>query len=89
MKLVLVARREDRIRALAEELGDAAVAIAADVGVAAQVAAVFDQVRERVGGLDLLFNNAAVGIYGAFLESKPEDWKIQIDANIDDADPSR
>jgi NADP-dependent 3-hydroxy acid dehydrogenase YdfG len=82
VKLVLVARREDRIRALAEELGDTAVAIAADVGVGAQVAAVFDQVRERFGGLDLLFNNAGVGIYGAFLESKPEDWKTQIDANI-------
>jgi len=82
VELVLVARRADRIRALAEELGDAAVAIAADFGVGAQVAAVFDQVRERFGGLDLLFNNAGVGIYGAFLESKPEDWKTQIDANI-------
>jgi NADP-dependent 3-hydroxy acid dehydrogenase YdfG len=82
VQVVLVARREDRIRALAGELGDPAITIAADVGNPAQVAALFDQVRERFGGLDLLFNNTGVGIYGAFLESKPEDWKTHIDANI-------
>ena len=82
MKLVLVARREERIAALAEELGDAAVAFAADVADAAAVRALFAEVHERFGGLDLLFNNAGVGIWGTFAESDPADWKTQIDANL-------
>lgn len=68
--------------ALVEELGDKAIAVAADVSDQQQVAALFDEVRERFGGLDLLFNNAGVGINGSFADTKPEDWKTQIDANL-------
>ena len=82
VRVVLVARRKDRIDALVEELGDAAIAIAADVGDLAQVATLFDTVRERFGGLDLLFNNAGMGINGPFADTKPEDWKTQIDVNL-------
>lgn len=82
MKLVLVARRADRIEALAKELGDAAIPFVADVSDAAAVKALFDLVRERFGGLDLLFNNAGVGIWGRFADSDPADWKTQIDANL-------
>lgn len=82
VKMILVARREDRICALAEELGDGVTAMTADVGDLAQVQRVFAQAKERFGGLDLLFNNAGIGIYGDFLESTPESWKAQIDANI-------
>jgi NADP-dependent 3-hydroxy acid dehydrogenase YdfG len=82
MKLALVARRSDRIAALAEELGDAAFAVTADVGNADDVKQLFGDVSERFDGLDLLVNNAGVGIYGKFGESDPADWKTQIDANI-------
>jgi len=82
MKVVLVARRAERIEALAAELGDAAIAIPADVGDRDQVVALFDQVRARFGGIDLLVNNAGVGIWGRFADSDPADWKTQIDANI-------
>lgn len=82
MKVVLTARRKERIGRLAAELGDAALAVAADVSDAAQVAALFDTVRARFGGLDLLFNNAGIGIAGAFEHSRPEEWRTQIDANL-------
>lgn len=62
VNVVLAARRKERMDALAEELGDRAMAVAADVGDQQQVTALFDQVRERFGGLDLLFNNAGIGI---------------------------
>jgi NADP-dependent 3-hydroxy acid dehydrogenase YdfG len=80
--VVLTARRKDRIDALADELGGKALAIAADVGDHGQVFALFDQVRKRFGGIDLLFNNAGMGINGPFAETQPEDWKTQIDANL-------
>jgi len=82
VRVVLVARRGERIDALAAELGPAALALPADVADAGQVAAVFDQVRERVGGLDLLFNNAGLGVNAPFEHSDPADWKRMIDANL-------
>ncbi|HGM6414274.1 TPA: SDR family oxidoreductase [Stenotrophomonas maltophilia] len=82
MSVVLSARRKDRIEALAAELGPQALAIATDVADPDQVAALFSEVRQRFGGLDLLFNNAGIGIAGSFEGSTPEDWRRQIDANL-------
>lgn len=82
VRVVLVARRRDRIDALARELGDNALPIMADVADPDQVAAVFEQVRIRHGGLDLLFNNAGLGISELFETSKPADWKQMIDVNL-------
>ncbi|MEE3503792.1 SDR family oxidoreductase [Acidiphilium acidophilum] len=81
-KVVLAARRKERLDALVEELGDSATAIGCDVGDPGEVTALFEAVRERFGGLDLLFNNAGMGVNGPFADSKPEDWKTQIDANL-------
>lgn len=80
--VVLSARRKDRIEALAAELGPQALAIATDVADPDQVAALFSEVRQRFDGLDLLFNNAGMGIAGPFEGSTPDDWRRQIDANL-------
>lgn len=82
VRVVLAARRKERMDALVEELGDAAIAVGCDVGDAGEVKALFDLVGERFGGLDLLFNNAGMGVNGPFADSRPEDWKTQIDANL-------
>jgi len=82
VRVVLVARRHERIAALVEDLGDAAVALTADVGDAAAVAAVFAEVEQRFGGLDLLFNNAGLGVNARFEASDPADWKRMIDVNL-------
>jgi NADP-dependent 3-hydroxy acid dehydrogenase YdfG len=79
---VLVARRRDRIEALAKELGDRAIPMTSDVTDTSQVDALFSYVRETFGGLDLLFNNAGLGVFGAFADSKLEDWRKMIDANV-------
>jgi NADP-dependent 3-hydroxy acid dehydrogenase YdfG len=82
VSVVLVARRKERIAALAAELGDKATVFEADVTDAAQVAALFAHVKATFGGLDLLFNNAGLGVFGAFMDSKPEDWRTMIDTNV-------
>ncbi len=82
VRVVLVARRHERIAALVEDLGDAAVALTADVGDAAAVTAVFAEVEQRFGGLDLLFNNAGLGVNARFEASDPADWKRMIDVNL-------
>jgi len=82
VRVVLVARRRDRIDALAAELGDAALVLTADVGNAAAVADVFGEVERRFGGLDLLFNNAGLGVNARFEASDSADWKRMIDVNL-------
>lgn len=81
-QVVLVARSRERIEALAEELGERAIALPADVGDAEQVSDVFARIAERFEGVDLLFNNAGVGYHGRFADSDPGDWQKMIDANL-------
>jgi short-subunit dehydrogenase len=64
-RLVLVARRRDRLEALAAELGGAGV-IAADLLDEATPALVAERVEAEHGRLDLLVNNAGVGGRGSF-----------------------
>ncbi|HXQ54776.1 MAG TPA: SDR family NAD(P)-dependent oxidoreductase, partial [Actinomycetes bacterium] len=66
-RLVLVARRRDRLEALAKELGGATV-IAADLLQEATPGLVAARVTEEHGRLDLLVNNAGVGGRGSFAE---------------------
>lgn len=82
VSVVLVARRKERIGSLAAELGGAAVAFDADVADLAQIRSLFNEVKSRFGGVDLLFNNAGMGIFGRFEESSPEGWQEQIIANM-------
>lgn len=67
-RLVLVARREDRLRALADELGGATV-----IGVDLTDPAAPERVRETVerehGRLDLLVNNAGAAWRGSFADT--------------------
>lgn len=82
VQVVLAARSRDKIERLARELGDNALAVPTDVGDRGQVIRLFDTIRERFGALDLLFNNAGVGYNGQFADSKPEEWRLTIDANL-------
>ena len=63
--LGLVARRADRLQALADEIraaGGKAAFAAADVGDRQQTLAAFRAIREQLGPIDLLFANAGVGL---------------------------
>jgi short-subunit dehydrogenase len=63
--VILLARRRERLDALAAELGRASV-IAADLGDRDTPARVAEQVEREHGRLDLLINNAGVGGRGSF-----------------------
>jgi short-subunit dehydrogenase len=67
--LVVTARREDRLRGLADEvatLGVRVEAVPGDITDAAVRQAVVDAARTQLGGLDILVNNAGVGAMGRF-----------------------
>src|SRR5690348_8839327 len=70
VRLVLVARRADRLEVLASELGGAgrASAVAADLTDEAAPARVLQAVTEEHGELHLLVNNAGAAWRGAFAD---------------------
>jgi NADP-dependent 3-hydroxy acid dehydrogenase YdfG len=82
VQVVLAARSADRLKALAREIGESALVVPTDVGDEAAVARLFAEVKQRFGGLDLLFNNAGIGYGGNFVDGKTEEWRATIDANL-------
>jgi NADP-dependent 3-hydroxy acid dehydrogenase YdfG len=81
--VALMARSADRLRALAEELGDRALALPGDVtDLAAQEAAVAATVT-RFGALDAAFANAGRGLDTPGTEAgDPEEWRRLVDLNV-------
>jgi dihydroanticapsin dehydrogenase len=73
---------EEAVRAVAAEIGDAAVAVGADVSKAAQVKAYTDATVERWGGLHAVFNNAGVNIPGVFHEVSDKVVNRTLDVNV-------
>ncbi len=67
LKVVLVARREERLKDVAAQIrasGGEALVIAADLTDEEERWRVFDQVRSTYGAADVLVNNAGFGWYG-------------------------
>jgi NADP-dependent 3-hydroxy acid dehydrogenase YdfG len=80
--VVLAARREDRLKALATELGERTLAAPTDVTDPAACAALVARTVERFGTLEILVNNAGLGLYGSIADGDPEDWRRMFDVNV-------
>ena len=82
LKVALLARRADRIEALAAELGDAAIAIAADVTDRDSLVAAAERVEAELGGADVLVNNAGVMLLGPFSSEQRDDYRQMVEVNL-------
>jgi len=80
--VVLVARREDLLRALADELGNA-TALAADLCDDEAPARIARTVEEQHGRLDLLVNNAGAAWRGRFGDAGWENVRRHMELNFD------
>lgn len=65
-----------------EEAGGTAYAVQTDVSDADAVSAMFDEVVERFGGIDVLVANAGMQKDAPTLEMTVEDWRKVIDVNL-------
>lgn len=83
-KVIVTARREDKLNALVQDLGEAnALAIAADVTDYAALKAVVEGGIEHFGQLDIVFANAGMGVQSPGVEAgEPEQWDQMIALNI-------
>lgn len=82
-KVVLGARRLDRLQALAKELGlPEGAAVQTDVTDAAQVTALVDAAVALHGKVDVILNNAGLMPHSLLERGKVQDWDRMIDVNI-------
>ena len=81
-KLGLIARNEDDLSAFAEELGDGAVPLKADVADREAVTGAIESFVEQAGGLELAVANAGIARYAPFAEQDPEDVEAMVHTNV-------
>lgn len=79
----LIGRSEEHIKAVAENLSEVETAYAAaDVSSLEDVTAAVNKVKDELGGVDILINNAGIAKFGGFMDLDPEEWKNIIDVNL-------
>ncbi|MGZ6696387.1 MAG: SDR family oxidoreductase [Solirubrobacteraceae bacterium] len=83
-RVVLAARSEDKLRALADDLGgdEVALAVGCDVTEFVQQEDVVEAALERWGRIDVAFANAGFGAARGFLEESPEHWRAMVLTNV-------
>jgi len=80
-RLVLVARRKDRLQALAKELGNAR-ALAIDLSAKGAAAKLMADLQTKGEVVDLLVNNAGFGLIGRFAKLDAGREREMIDLNV-------
>ena len=81
-RVALLARRADRIQALADELGAGAIAIEADVTDRESVVTAAGRVQQELGGADILVNNAGVMLTAPFSSDQREEHRRMVETNL-------
>jgi len=82
--VALVARRRDKLEALAERIGGGgkALVIEADVSDQAQAQAAVETAVGELGRLDTLVNNAGVMLLGPIVGAPLEEWQRMVNLNV-------
>jgi NADP-dependent 3-hydroxy acid dehydrogenase YdfG len=83
-RVVLAARSEDKLQALAADLGgdERAIAVACDVTVWEDNERLVQTALERFGQVDVVFANAGFGAKRGWLEETPEHWRDMVLTNV-------
>jgi NAD(P)-dependent dehydrogenase (short-subunit alcohol dehydrogenase family) len=84
-RLALVDLDREPLERLASELegsGAFVLSMAGDVSNAAVCASIVERVRDALGRLDILFNNAGIVLDGSLVECTEADWQRTMDVNL-------
>jgi NAD(P)-dependent dehydrogenase (short-subunit alcohol dehydrogenase family) len=81
--VVLAGRRADALEEVAKEAKGKTLVVPTDVREADSIRALFAKTKEAFGRLDLLFNNAGIGMRGMPIEEVPlERWQSVVATNL-------
>lgn len=81
-KVVLGARREERLAQLADSIGENAVYQVTDVTNRQEVASLFKLAVDKFGRIDALYNNAGIMPQGNLSDRDYDRWQAEINVNI-------
>jgi NAD(P)-dependent dehydrogenase (short-subunit alcohol dehydrogenase family) len=83
MAVSITGRDERSLEAARQTLGSGALALRADVQNERDAARAVEDTVERLGGLDVLVNNAGVGAFAPIADMTPASWRQVIQTNLD------
>jgi len=82
-RVAVLARRKDRLEALAERIGtDRALVIEADVTDPEQASGAVARAASELGRLDVLVNNAGVMLLGPIVDAPVDEWQRMVQLNV-------
>jgi 3-oxoacyl-[acyl-carrier protein] reductase len=85
-RVAICGRQQDAVdvavRELQAETGGKVAGKAADVRKHEDIAGLFHFVDDRFGGLDVLVNNAGVGVFQSVSDLSVQDWQLTVDTNL-------
>ena len=80
--VVLLDRAEDRLNALAEELGSSAIPLVVDLTDPASMSGMMPRLLEKTGRLDVFHANAGMYVGGEVVGGDPDAWDRMLNLNI-------
>lgn len=84
-KVTLAARREDKLRELAQEItnsGGEVLVVKTDVSQKDQIETMVGETVRRRGRVDILLNNAGIAHFSSFLSMTEQQWDETLDINL-------
>ena len=81
-RVVLAARRRDRLERVAASCPGPTLILAVDITAPRDRGALLQETEAAFGGPDILVNNAGLGAWGSFLDSTEEEWRSLFEINL-------
>jgi NAD(P)-dependent dehydrogenase (short-subunit alcohol dehydrogenase family) len=81
-RVALIGRRKDRLEAVAREIGNNALVVAADVSKKPDIDLIVERIAAHFGGLNVLVNNAGVLHPGTVEQVTEQQWDETFNVNV-------